>query len=320
MTFLAASRLWLLVIPVALLAVYVVARRRSNAHAVRFSNLDLIDKVAPDRPGWRRHLPIALVLAALGLLGVAAARPVTTVLVASEEATVMLLLDTSISMAAEDVEPDRFTAAKQAALDFIDGVPQQVRLGVVSFSGTVRLMSPPTDDRDETAAAIEAMELGEGTAIGEAMFEALRVISTDGERFDDAEDEAGAPAATMLVLSDGTTTVGRPDESAVAVAVERGIPVSTISFGTLQGAVTYRGDTIPVPVNDAGLQSIADLSGGQFFDADTSADLQAVFDTLEAQVGRVEEQREVADLFGIAALALAAVGAGLGLWWFSRIP
>jgi len=320
LSFLAVSRLWLLAIPVALLTIYVIARRRSNGHAVRFTNLDLIDKVAPDRPGIRRHLPIALVLTALALLGVAAARPATTVLVPSEEATVMLLVDTSISMDADDVEPTRLDAAKAAALDFVAGVPEEARIGVVSFSGTVSLMSPPTQDRVETADAIEAMQLGEGTAIGEAVFEALRVIDVEAARLEDADQLDGPPAATVLVLSDGVTTVGRPDESAVAAAIDRGIPISTISFGTEDGWVTYEGQAIPVPVNDSGLQEIAGRSGGEFFDADTASDLQAIFGTLETQVGRVEETREVADLFGIAALLVGALGAGLGLWWFARIP
>jgi Ca-activated chloride channel family protein len=319
-SFLAAQRLWLLIVPVVVLGIYLIARRRANTHAVRFTNLELLDKVAPNRPGVRRHLPIALVMAALVLLGLAAARPVTTVLVPTDEATVMLLIDTSISMDANDVEPTRLDAAKAAALEFIANVPDEVRLGVVSFSGTVRLMSPPTQDRAETADAIQAMQLGEGTAIGEAIFEGLRVIESDAARITDAGDVLEAPAATILVLSDGVTTVGRPDESAVTAAVDRGIPISTISFGSGSGQVTYAGQTIPVPVNDTGLETIAAQTGGQFFDADTAADLQAVFDTLETQVGRVEETREVADLFGIAALLVAALGAGLGLWWFARIP
>lgn len=320
MTFLAASRLWLLAIPVALLVVYLLARRRTNPHAVRFTDLALLDKVAPNRPGLRRHVPVALLLVAMALLGVAAARPVTTVLVPSDEATVVLLVDTSISMDSDDVAPSRLDAAKAAALDFIAGVPPEVRIGVVSFSGTVRLMSAPTADRAETAAAIEAMQLGEGTAIGEAIFEGLRVVDAESARLQLDQQAILPPAATLLVLSDGVTTVGRPDELAVAQAIERELPISTISFGTASGFVTYLGETIPVPVNDTGLRAIAEQTGGQFFDAESAADLQAIFGTLETQVGRVEEPREVADLFGIAALVVAALGAGLGLWWFARIP
>lgn len=320
MTFLAASRLWLLAIPVALLVVYLLARRRTNPHAVRFTDLALLDKVAPNRPGLRRHVPVALLLVAMALLGVAAARPLTTVLVPSDEATVVLLVDTSISMDSDDVAPSRLDAAKAAALDFIAGVPPEVRIGVVSFSGTVRLMSAPTADRAETAAAIEAMQLGEGTAIGEAIFEGLRVVDAESARLQLDQQAILPPAATLLVLSDGVTTVGRPDELAVAQAIERELPISTISFGTASGFVTYLGETIPVPVNDTGLRAIAEQTGGQFFDAESAADLQAIFGTLETQVGRVEEPREVADLFGIAALVVAALGAGLGLWWFARIP
>jgi len=320
--FLAASRLWLLLIPLGLVVGYLFTRRRTNVHAVRFTNLDLLDKVAPDRPGFRRHLPFALLTAALALLAVAAARPVAVVLVPSEQATVMLLIDTSISMDANDVAPTRLDAAKESALDFIEDVPDEVRIGLISFSGSVRLLSQPTRDRQETAAAIRSMELGEGTAIGEAIFEALRVIEVDAERL--AEEDSvladGEPPATVLVLSDGVTTMGRPDQAAVAVAIERNIPISTISFGTATGSVSYRGDRIPVPVNSEGLKAVAEQSHGEFFDADSAADLQAVFDTLGTRVGRVEEAREVADLFGMAALVVASLAAAGGLWWSARIP
>jgi len=320
-SFLAAARLWLLVFPAGLLAVYFFTRRRVNSHAVRFTNLDLLDKVAPDRPGFRRHIPIALLTAAIALLAVAAARPVTTILVPSEQATVMLLIDTSISMDAGDVPPTRLDAAKESALDFIADVPEEVRIGLISFSGTVRLQSSPTRDRAETAAAIRSMELGEGTAIGDAIFEAMRVIDVDAQQL--AEEGSllvdGPPPATVLVLSDGVTTVGRPDQAAVDVAVERNIPVSTISFGTSAGSVTYQGERIPVPVNNEGLKAVAEQTGGEFFDADSAEDLQQVFDALGSQVGRVEESREVADLFGIAALVIASLAAAASLMWSSRI-
>lgn len=321
MSFLAAGRLWLVLLPVALAIGYLIAQRRHNRHAVRFTNLELLDKVAPERPGWRRHLPAGLLVAALAVLSIAAARPVTTVLVPSERATVVLAIDTSISMEAVDVEPNRLEAARHAALDFVDEVPEEVRIGVIAFSGSVTVLSNPTDDRAETRRAIESMELSEGTAIGEAIFAALRLIATDAEELDAEELDGGEPpAATILVLSDGETVVGRPNELAAEAAVEQTIPVSTIGFGTDTGTVTYQGETIPVPVNEEALQAVADTTGGRFFDADSAEDLNQVFDTLGTQVGRVEEEREVTDRFGIAALVLATLAAAAGIAWFARIP
>lgn len=319
MTFLAAGRLWLLAVPVGLAILSFLAWRRSNAHAVRFTNLELLDKVAPDRPGLRRLLPVGLVLSALALLGVGAARPVATVLVPSEEAIVMLLVDTSISMDADDVAPTRLDAAREAALEFIDGVPEEVQLGVISFSGDVRLLAPPGPDRAAAAAAIERLRLDEGTAIGDAIFEGLMVVEAAAATGVDGAVEP-VDNATLVVLSDGETTMGRPDSEAVARAVELGVPVSTISFGTDAGRIIVPDGIVPVPVNDGALRTIAEQSGGEFFDAPSADDLRRIFDTIEAKVGRVEETREVADLFGIAALLLGAAGAGLGMWWFARIP
>ena len=143
MTFLAPERLLLLLIPLLLAAAYIWAQRRRESYAMRFTNLELLDKVAPDTPGWRRHVPAVALLAAVVALALATARPATSVEVAQEEATVILAVDVSLSMDAEDVEPNRLDAAKEAAFGFMAQVPEEMRVGLVAFAGNVRVLSPP---------------------------------------------------------------------------------------------------------------------------------------------------------------------------------
>lgn len=329
MSFLAPGRLWLVLVPLALLAAYIVLQRRREEYAVRFTNIELLDKVAPERPDWRRHVPAAALLLALAVLAVATARPFTEVEVAQETSTIILAIDTSISMEATDVDPDRLRAAQDAARSFLDQVPEGMQVGVVGFSGTVRVMSEPSDDLTAAEVAIGRLELDLGTAIGEAIFASLDVIAgleaLEANGDDTSQDAPDAdadspPPATILLLSDGTTTVGRPDAAAAAAAVERGIPVSTIAFGTDAGSIEFQGEVIPVPVNAPALQAVADATGGDFFDADTSDDLQSVFEGLGSEIGRETVQQEVTDRFAIAGLLLGALAALGSLLWFSRIP
>ncbi len=313
MTFLAPGRLWLLALPALLAAAYVAFQFRRPRYAVRFTNVELLDKVAPDRPGWRRHVPALVLLAALGALVLSVARPARAVEVPREEATVILALDVSLSMGADDVAPTRIEAAQQAAREFVASVPDELRLGLVAFSGNAASLVAPTTDRAPLLAAIDNLRLGEGTAIGEAIFTALDALVLDRP---DAEELGAA----IVLLSDGETTVGRPDAAATEAALARGVPVSTVAFGTDAGFVVVQGETIPVPINESALEAVADATGGQAFTADTAGELTSILEGVGAEVGFETEQREIGDWFAGLGLLLAAVAAAGSLVWFSRLP
>jgi von Willebrand factor type A domain/Aerotolerance regulator N-terminal len=177
MTFLSPGRLWLLLAVATLAVVYVVMQRRRSKYAVRFTNLALLDKVAPTQPGWRRHLPAAAFLAMLGLLVVAFARPTDNVRVPRERATVIVTLDVSASMLATDVEPDRITVAREAAEAFVDKLPAQFNVGLVAFSRAASVVVPPTTDRDVLTRGINSLNTGPGTAIGDGITTSLQALA-----------------------------------------------------------------------------------------------------------------------------------------------
>lgn len=310
MSFLAPARLVFIALPVGALLWYVIAVATRKRHAVRFSDIRLLDAVAPDRPGIRRHIAAGAAVLALLSVVVAFARPVMAVQVPRERATLVLAVDVSLSMEAGDVSPTRIDAAKAAAMRFLDLAPTELRIGVVGFAGVAAPAVPPTTDRAGAARAIQGLSLAEGTAIGEAIFTSLDVISTE---------EADTPA-TIVVLSDGETTVGRPDADAAAAAVEQGVPVSTVSFGTASGSITYQGEVIGVPVNKGALEEVARVTGGTFSEAASAAEFEQILDTVGSQVGYATEDREVWEYFvaaGLGVLVLAGIGS---LVWFSRLP
>lgn len=316
MSFLAPAWLWLLVAVVALAGLYIVLQVRRRRYAVRFTNLELLDRVAPRRPGWRRHVPAALFLVALVLLVVAAARPASEVQVPRERATIVMAIDTSLSMEADDVEPNRFEAAKGAAVTFLDQLPDTINVGLVSFHGIARLDVAPTTDRSRVRDAIADLDLGEGTAIGEAIFASIEALDSVPEPADGDEPVPGR----IVLLSDGETTVGRSNEEGTEEAVEAEIPVSTIAFGTQDGEINIDGERVPVAVNEGALETIADATGGAFHTAVTEEELAEVYDDIGSSIGFVTEEQDVTFRFVTVALLPLLAAAGLSLLWFSRLP
>jgi Ca-activated chloride channel homolog len=316
-SFLEPQRLWLFVAVAVLLGVYVFLQiRRRATYAVRFTNLALLDVVAPKRPGWRRHVTAAALLLGLAALVTAMAEPAREEQVPRERATVVLAIDTSLSMEATDVLPSRLDAAKVAADDFLDTVPDTINVGLVSFAGGANVLVPPTTDHDNVRRAVEGLELAEGTAIGEAIFSSLDALAIVPE----ADDPDEAVPASIIVISDGETTMGRTNEQGIEAAVEADVPVSTIAFGTDGGLIFVEGEAVPVPPNLEALQAIADETGGVFFEAESSGELEAAYDDLGSSIGFETEQREITEWFvGAAFAALLAAGA-LSLLWFSRLP
>lgn len=319
--FLQPARLWLLLVVVALVGLYVALQFTKPRYTVRFSNLELLDKVAPKRPGWRRHLTAGAFLLAMTMLVVSFAQPVMNVRIPQERTTVMLAFDTSLSMAAEDVEPNRFAAAQAAAKEFIDELPEQLNVGLVSFAGTAKLLVPPTQEHDDIKLAIDNLELDKATAIGDAVALSLDVIEDQV-----AQVEEGTPDAAIVLISDGETTVGLPTEEAIPLAQEAGIAVSTIAYGTPDGEILVDedgdgvGQLTPVPVNVDELRGLAEDTGGTAYTAESASDLRSVYDQLGSSIGFEEEQRDVAYRFVGFGLVLMLVAAGFSLRWFSRLP
>jgi Ca-activated chloride channel family protein len=310
---------WLLALLViaALVALYVLLQLRRKAYAARFTNVALLGTIVPKRPGWRRHLAFGVVALGLATLVVSLAVPSTEVRVPRERATVVMAVDVSLSMQATDIEPDRFRAMQTAAKEFVDVLPERINLGLVSFAGTATTLVPPTTDRAQVASAIDNLDLAESTAIGEAVFASLTAISNFQSSLDAASEE-DVPARIVL-LSDGYNTVGREDTQAIDAARAAGVPVSTIAFGTDYGTLDLDGETVPVPVDRATLEEIADQTGGSYSEAASAAELEQVYADLGSQIGYTTEPQDVSYWFVRVGVLLAVAGAALSLLWTNRL-
>ncbi len=323
LSFLSAWRLWFLVAVAALAVIYVVMQRRRRSYALRFSSSELFESVAPSRPGIRRYVPAIVFLLALATLVAAFAQPARVVRVPRERATVIVAIDVSLSMQATDVEPDRLQAAQIAANRFVDELPPSLNVGVVAFAGSANVLVTPTTDRVPIKTAIDNLRLAESTAIGEAIFTSLDALLNAPT---DATGEL--PPARIVLLSDGETTVGRPDAQAVEAALQAEIPISTIAFGTAEGSIVYddprtaiiETEPIPVPVGEENLQAIAEATEGAFFTAASLEELDEVYDNIGSAVGFQDANREITDWFVAAALVMMLLSAGFSLLWFQRLP
>jgi Ca-activated chloride channel family protein len=313
--FLSGARLWLLLGVVGLAAGYVVQQLRRKQYAVRFTNLALLDRIAPRRPGWRRHVPAVAFLLALSTFTLAFARPSRPVKVPRERATVMMAVDVSLSMEATDVDPTRIAAAKEAAVSFVDLLPSRLNLGLVSFAGTAQVLVAPTTDHLLVKRSIAGLSLGPRTAIGEAVFLSLQSIAAVP-----AEPGQAKPPARIVLMSDGETTVGRPNELAAQAASEARVPVYTIAFGTDDGTVAVEGRLVPVPVNREALRQLAEATGGKAFEAASGRELRQVYADIGSSIGYRTVPREVTSWFVGLGLLFALAAAGGSLVWSSRLP
>jgi Ca-activated chloride channel family protein len=318
--FIAPLRLLLLVLPVALAVGYALLAARRRRYALRFTSLELLDEVAPDRPGWRRHVPALVLLAGIVVAALAFARPTIAADSTRTQRVVVLAVDTSLSMEATDVSPSRITAAKDAATRFLDTVPDGVAVGVVGFDGQARQLIAPTERLDAVRRVIEGADLGEGTAIGEAVFVSLEAIAASADDAERTGDELALGA--IVLLSDGETTQGRSNDDAARAAEAQGVEVNTIAFGTDAGSIEdpATGSQVSVPVNRDALARLAETTGGDVLSAETADELRTVYEELGEQVTVDEPRQEVTDWFaGIALLLVAFAGAG-SLMWAGRLP
>jgi Ca-activated chloride channel family protein len=309
----------LVVIPMAV--VEYVRRERARSSAVaRLATPGLFPNLVGARPGWRRHLPPAVLLVALAAMIVGVARPHATVSVPREEATVLIAIDASLSMQAKDVKPSRLAAARATAAAFIARVPKKFRVGLVSFSGRPFVSLPPTQDRSLTARAIASIRSGEGTALGDAVRLAVQVARRQ------RTGDGSVPPAAVLVISDGGQTSGRrTPEAAAEFARSRRVPVYGIVLGTPNGTVevTLTGgfkEQIRVPPRPDILQQVAQRSGGELFTATNDSRLREIYQRLASRLGHRRQPREVTDLFAGGSAALLLAGGALAALWFRRVP
>ncbi len=306
----------LAVLPVLLIAgAYVWRQFRKRQYAIKFTNVDLLRSLAPRGLGWRRHVAAGSFLLSLLVLALGLARPSIDREEPLERATVMLAIDVSLSMEADDVAPNRMEAAQEAAKAFVQELPASYNLGLVSFAKSANVLVPPTKDRGEVLTGIAGLTLAEATATGEAVFtslDAIRAVPADGAD--------GAPPARIVLLSDGYRTSGRSVEDAGAAAAAANVPVSTIAFGTDSGVVDIRGVLQRVPVDRLSLQQLAEKTSGYFYEAASVSELKQVYEDMGSSIGHRVEPREITQWYAGAALLFGMAAAAFSLLWTSRLP
>jgi Ca-activated chloride channel homolog len=315
-----------------LLLVHLRARRQGHAAALRHRRL--LEHLR-SRSRWQRLAPLGLMLLALGAGVAATARPIIPLWLLSGERTLVLAMDASGSMSAKDVEPDRLSASKQSAKALVDALPPNVRVAVVAYADDARLVQPPTLERADAFAAIDAIRADGGTAIGEGILVALEAALPPTQPRTGA-DAVGASAsgtarrevkpgsyrsAAIAVLTDGRNSVGRDPLEAAQLAARAGVKVYTVGFGTPEGVLQGGPESISVPVGlDApALEAIARITDGEYFCATSGAELARVFEGLQARLGLHRQELEVTALLALLAAILSALGAGLSLAWHGRI-
>jgi len=329
--------LWLLLLIPVLAALYILAQRRRQRYAVRYASLSLVREALGRGPGWRRHVPPALFLLGLAAMLFALARPTSVVTLPNQEGTVILTMDVSGSMRADDLKPDRLTAAKVAARAFVEKQPQGVKLGVVSFSDNAFLVQAPTSDKEAVIAAINRLATQRGTAIGSALLTSLDAL------FEDASIEGTIPyspnqptptptpsptplpkgvydPALIVLLTDGESNRGpRPLEVVERVAA-RGVRVYTIGVGSLDGAVLRTGGrAMRVRLDEDTLKAVAQATDGAYFNASTESDLRTIYENLSTQLVFRKQATEVTALFTGAAAVLSLIAGALSVLWFNRL-
>ena len=310
------ERLWSLALLPVLIIVYLILLRLKGRIALRFTNTGVLARVVGHQRRWTRHLAVAMSLASLVALGLAYANPLGTERQPRERATVVMVIDTSLSMSAEDVPPDRLTAAKEAAVSFIQEIPDAYNVAVVAMDANPSIVVPPTTDRGVTERAINSLELADGTAIGESITSALRAVDQAPPG-----DDGDEPAPAMIVLlSDGTNTEGPPAEGPAAEAQERGVPIFTIAYGTQNGFVDVDGQRENVAPDTAALKAIAEATGGRSVDADDAASLVEAYRDIGSVVGFEDVKKPITAQYAFFALGFAVVAALGAVMMAARWP
>lgn len=332
----------LAVLPLLVLLYLWILRRRRRA-TVRLASVAIVKQALGRGPGWRRHVPPALMALALAALLLALARPTATLTLPMAERTIILAMDVSGSMRAEDVKPNRLVAAQEAARAFVASLPREVRVGVVSFAGTAAVVQAPTTSRDDVLAAIDRFQLQRGTAIGSGIVLSLATIFPDagidiqqitGQRtmprmLGDPERKKNEftpvpvgsyGSAAMILLTDGQRTTGPDPVDAAKMAADRGIRVYTVGIGTTQGEIIgFEGWSMRVRLDEDTLKQIAQMTMGEYFYAGTAEDLKKVYQSLGSRMVVERKETEITALFAGLGALLALAASALSLWWFGRV-
>ncbi len=332
MTFLWPELLWLLLLVPATVALYLVVLRGKKKSAVRFASLSVLREAVG--PAWRRHVPPAMLLVALAVMLAAMARPAAVITLPSSHETVILALDVSGSMRASDVEPSRIEAAQAAARTFVNEQPRSTRIGIVAFAGSAALVQPPSQNRRDVLAAIDALQLQHATAVGSGLLVSLKALFPDvpielpRARMRNAAanpDFRPVPpgsyaSGAIVLLTDGQTTTG-PDPVEVArLAAERGVRVFTVGVGTDNGQIlSGEGWSMRVRLDEDALKAIADLTRAEYFYAGTAVDLKKVYQSLRSKIVMEKKETEITALFSAIAAATVLLSASLSLLWFNRV-
>lgn len=348
MKFLWPDMLWLMLAMPALVGAYFALLRRKKP-AMRYASLNLIHEAMDGRQRLRRHLPALLFLIALMVIVLAIARPTGIVTLPSDQRTIILALDVSLSMRASDVVPTRLAAAQAAAKAFIKEQPPDIRLGIVSFAGTAAVVQAPTHSRDDLLAAIDRLQLERQTAIGSGIIVALAAVLPNAgidvesyvfgmprhrtgrygaplERGSETPKNAHAPVApgsyangAIILLTDGRRTMGPDPLDAARLAAEYGVRVYTVGFGSAEGGpVNLDGWSIYMRFDEETLKSIAAITRAEYFSAASSEELKKVYRTLNARFAMEKKETELTAVFAAAAALMALASAALSLLWFHR--
>ena len=355
MSFMWPNMLWLLaIVPVLVLLYWWLLRRKKKA-AVSYANLAIVRDAIGHGQKFRRHVPPVLFLGALTLMIAAVARPTAVVTLPFSQQTVILAIDVSLSMRADDVEPSRMEAAQAAAKAFVEDQPRDTRIGVVSFAGTASVVQPPTQTREDIIAAIDRFKLQRGTAVGSGILVSLSVLFPDAEfdlRASNPRQRAGpggqrsnggaiAPrpkeqegpdpvkpvvepgsynSAVIILLTDGQSTTGPDPIESARMAAERGVRVYTVGIGTPNGEIIAgEGWRMRVRLDEDSLKGIAKETRGEYFYAGTAMDLKKVYSHLNSRLVMERKETEITSLFAAGAALLAVLSALLSLLWYHRV-
>ena len=327
----------LLVFVPILALVYIAMQRRRSQYALRYASVSLVAQAVGKGPGVKRHIPAALYLVAITALIIGLARPQATIPVPQSTGTVLLVIDVSGSMFAQDVAPNRMEATKQAARDFVEKQPDGVKIGVVSFSDFAALVAPPTTERKQALEAISRLRPQRGTNIGAGLQVALDAIYEDQSAGSDGvvttqptptttlqganTQKPDTPPASIVLVSDGQSNTGPDPLEVVKEATTAGVKVYTVGIGTPEGTVLQiQGRNVFTRLDEDTLKTVADQTGGSYFNAQSDADLRQVYDDLARERVIEKKDTEVTFAFAGAALVLSMLAGGLGLLWFNRLP
>jgi Ca-activated chloride channel homolog len=342
MTFIWPSMLWLLLaLPVLVLAYRWILKRKRRT-TVRLASINVAKMALGSGPGWRRHVPPLLLLLAMAALLLSVARPTAIITLPLSERTIILAMDVSGSMRAEDVKPNRLVASQVAAKAFVENLPREVKVGVVSFAGTAAVVQAPTTSREDVLAAIDRFQLQRGTATGSGIILSLATLFPDhgieiqnitgqrnfpGKEIGKKDDKVFTPvpagsynSAAVIMLTDGQRTTGPDPLDAAKMAAERGIRVYTVGIGTTSGEIIgFEGWSMRVKLDEETLKNVSVLTQGEYFYAGTAEDLKKVYESLSSRMVVERKETEVTAVFAALGALLAAAAAGLSLWWFGRV-